>query len=228
MARDERLHALAPDAFVLRDVMLDLSEGWVTPRIRAAVYDGYYEAPEVQIIEETMRPGDRVLDIGCGIGFVATLASRIVGGHVRCYDANPAMTAAARGTLERNGADATLINAVLQQRPASETAAFYVREEFSTSSLAPDSDATEISVPVLDIGREITEHAATYLVVDIEGGETDLLLGEISGSVRKICVECHPQVTPPRSVTAMLTSLLSQDFSLSLEHSRPPVLYFER
>lgn len=64
-----------------------------------------------------MQPGDRVTEIGCGVGFVGTIASRIAGHGVRPRDANPAMVAAARRTIERNGASATVATAVLQHRP---------------------------------------------------------------------------------------------------------------
>lgn len=224
---NEHLRRLAPRDFELRGVRLDLSEGWATPSLRGTIYDRCYEDLEAQIVEATMRPSDRVLEIGCGLGFVSTIVSRIAG-DVRSYDANPAMVAVARRTIARNGASATVVTAVLQRNPAAETTAFYVHDDFWTSSLVPNAQATEIAVPVLDVAREITEHDASYLVVDIEGGETDLLLGQLPACVRKVCVECHPAVSAPAAITAMLISLLSQGFALSLDHSRPPVLYFER
>jgi FkbM family methyltransferase len=191
------------------------------------IYDELYEEREAEIVEATMCPSDRVIEAGCGIGFMATIAARIAE-DVQCYDANPAMVEAARRTIARNGVAATVVTAVLERSPTSEKAAFYVDEQFWTSSLAPNARATEISVPVLDVVREIYEHRTSYLVVDIEGGETDLLTGPLPGCVRKVCVECHPAVSPPAAMTAMLSSLLSQGFALSLDHSLPPVLYFVR
>jgi FkbM family methyltransferase len=214
--------------FTLRGVRLDLSEPWVTPRLREAICDGSYEKPEAQIIEATLKPTDRVLEIGCGVGFIATLASRIVGDAVRCYDANPAMVAATRRTLVRNGASAIVTAAVLKRRPTIETVPFYVREDFWVSSLAPGEPAAEIRVAVRDLDQEINDHAATYLVIDIEGGETDLLTGAVPASVRGLCVECHPHLCDPADTAAMLASLASQNFALSLEHTNPPVHYFER
>jgi FkbM family methyltransferase len=225
---NERLRRLAPRDFELRGVRLDLTEGWATPTLCGTIYDRCYEDREARIVEATIRPSDRVLEIGCGVGFLATVASRIVGDAVRCYDADPAMVTAARRTIERNGASATITAAVLQPSPVAETISFYVHDDFWASSLVPDPEATEISVPVLDLAREITEQAASYLLIDIEGGETDLLLDPLPACVRKLCVECHPTVSSPAAITAMLVSVLSQDFALSLEHSRPPVLYFER
>jgi FkbM family methyltransferase len=175
-----------------------------------------------------MQRSDRVLEIGCGIGFLGTIASRIVGGTVRCYDANPAMSAAACRTIERNGAVATVINAVLEHKPSASTTVFYVHEDFWSSSLTPKPGTTAISVPVLDVAREITKHDASYLIVDIEGGETDLLRERLPACVGSLCVECHPNTSGPDDITTMMISLFSQGFTLDLERSRPPVLYFAR
>jgi FkbM family methyltransferase len=225
---NEPLHARAPDDFELRGVRLKLAGDWATPLLRAAIYDGYYEAREAQILQSTMRPDDRVLEIGCGIGFLATIASQMAGDQVYGYEANPAMVAVAQETLERNGATGTVTTGLMARNPTADTATFYVHRDFWTSSLVPDPEAAPISVPVLDFAREVSAHDASYLLVDIEGGETELLLGDIPPCVRKLCVECHPAVSRRSAVKAMLVSLLSGDFSLDLVHSTPPVLYFER
>jgi FkbM family methyltransferase len=209
----------------LRGVTLRLDAKWATPALREAVFAGNYEAFEAEIVQATMGPEDRVVEVGCGIGFIGTLASRIVGDAVHCYDANPDIAAIARETFDRNRVGATVTTAVLQHKPAAPTVQFHITENFCTSSLVPTPGSRPVSVPLLDVGAAITAHAATYLIVDIEGAETDLLLPPLPGSVRKLCVECHPAVVRPEP---MLASLLAQGFALSFEHSRPPVLYLER
>jgi FkbM family methyltransferase len=220
-----RLHRAAPDDFKLRGVRLDLAATWVTPGLRAGIYDGNYEAFEAEIIDATMTSDDRVLEIGCGIGFIASLAARVVGDAVRCYDANPAIAAAARETIGRNGGTATVVTGVLQHNPEADATSFYVTENFTTSSLVPIPGATAVTVPVLDAATEIAVHRTSYLIVDIEGAETELLREPLPACVRKVCVECHPSVSRPE---AMLGSLFDQGFTLSFEHSRPPVLYLSR
>lgn len=212
----------------LRGVRINLAEAWVSPNLLDVLQAGLYEAPEADIIEATMAPTDRVLEIGCGIGFIATIASRIVRGNVRCYDANPAMVAAARRTLRRNGNDAVVTNAVLQYQPIANAGRFYVHSDFWTSSTAYDPAATQISVPVMSLEQEIDSHEASYLIIDIEGDESALLAGRLPSCVRKLCVECHPMMLSPAAVTGVVASLLSQGFLLRLEHCRSPVLYFER
>lgn len=82
-----------------------------------------------------------------------------------------------------------------------------------------------VEIPVLDFAEAC--EGASYLIVDIEGGEVDLLAGELPG-VRAICVECHPRVVTPQAITAMLASLFQQGFALDLALSQGPVLYLQR
>jgi FkbM family methyltransferase len=220
-----RLSRIAPNAFTLRGVELDLTAAWVTPALRAAIYARNYEAFEAEIIQATMTPDDRVVEVGCGSGFIAAIASGIAGEAVRCYDANPAMAAAARETLARNGSRATVVTGVLQHNPVADAVSFHVTENFCTSSLVPVPGSTEVRVPLLDAATEFAAAEVSYLIVDIEGGEADLLLPPLPSSVRKICVECHPAISPPG---AMLASLLAQGFQLSFHHTKLPVLYLER
>ena len=45
----------------------------ITPAIREAILAGRFEAEEASQIPQIVRPGDRVLEIGAGIGFISTL-----------------------------------------------------------------------------------------------------------------------------------------------------------
>ena len=225
--RRHRVHRRPPASVVIRGVQLALSGAWATAAVRTALCDGTYEASEAAIVSATVAADDRVLDIGCGAGFVSALASRR-GATVYGYEANPAMIAVARQTLSANGQTGEVINAVLQVAPRATEVTFYVREDFTTSNLVRTQDATGVQVQVLDFEAEILSRRATYLVIDIEGAETDLLLAQIPACVRKLCVECHPAVTGQSALSAMIAALLRQNFVMDVATSRLPVLYFER
>jgi SAM-dependent methyltransferase len=66
-----------------------------------------------------LRPGEAVLDVGCGTGTVALLAKTQVGseGRVDGVDASAAMTAHATAKAQRKGLDVRFLNATAQQLP---------------------------------------------------------------------------------------------------------------
>lgn len=226
LSAQRRINALAPDLVEPYGVEIALGD-WATPMLRRAIYDGWYEASEGEIIELTVQATDRVLEIGCGIGFLSAIASR-AGATVQAYDGNPAMVDVAGAIANRNGATVTVSLGVLQNEPTMRTVPFFVHPKFWASGLEEHADATELDVPVFDFANVVSDYQPTYLLADIEGAETDLLRAELPPCIRRVCVEYHPKSSRPEEITAMLISELSQGFVLDLDISNPPVLYLER
>lgn len=226
-ARDElvarRLFRKSPDDFVLHGVALHLG-GWATESVRDAIYRGAYEQPEREVLLASLRHDDVVVELGCGTGYMTTIAARVAS-EVRSFDANPAMVEVAIETLGRNAADADIRVGALARSPARATTQFYVRDEFAISSLQPSAAAHAIEVPTCSFMSECS--GATYLLVDIEGAEVTLLGGELPG-IRAVCVECHPKVVAAESITRMLTCMFGQGFVLDLTLSRGQVLFLSR
>ena len=66
-----------PDAFLqAAGVVIPFDPQVITPAICQAIIEGRFEAEEASQIPRIVRPGDRVLEIGAGIGFISTLLSR--------------------------------------------------------------------------------------------------------------------------------------------------------
>lgn len=166
-----------------------------------------------------------MLELGAGTGFITTVAARIAR-DVRSYEADPEMARAAAATVARNGVRATVTHGALLRSPNSSTARLYLAELFWASSLLPIDGRPSVEIPVLDF-RQACE-GASYLIVDIEGGEVELLSDTLPPSVRAICLECHPAVVSPEAMTTMLRSLFQQGFTLDLGGSEAEVLYLER
>lgn len=62
-------------------------------------------------LERTVRPGDSVLDYGCGSGILAIAAMRLGAGRARAVDIDPGALEAARYNARRNHVDVEVIDA---------------------------------------------------------------------------------------------------------------------
>jgi FkbM family methyltransferase len=216
-----------PGRVRVHGVTIAVDPGW--PRtILDKLYDGSYELSEAQVLLATLRPGDRYLELGAGIGVLTTIACRILGdGNGTAVEADPAFAEVAADTAERNGHRPAILNAALTNDGAPERR-FYVCHDFWNSSLLPSSDANETVVPARPFLAELERTRATYLLVDIEGGEAELLAPELPTSVRAVCVEVHPNRIGDDAVQRLITYLIDQGFMLDTRLLGWQVLFFVR
>ncbi|WP_159440028.1 FkbM family methyltransferase [Phaeovulum vinaykumarii] len=193
--------------FSIRGVTLDVPDDGLTGHLRKALEGGYYEAREAELLKAHLRPGDRVLELGAGAGFITTLAARSLGGaQVLAVEAGAQMVEAARANLATNGIVGTEIlwGAVVPDDFAPETVAFLCRPAFWASGIAPEGGVSGgvsgaapragriETVPALRIGALIARHAPSVIVADIEGAELDLLAGPLPDDLRLLILELHP------------------------------------
>jgi FkbM family methyltransferase len=209
------------------DVALD--DSWATPVIRSALYAGWYERAEREILRTTLTGRDIYLELGCGTGLLATMAARIVNpGAVTAVDADPQMVDVTRATLARNGVNANVLNVALLNRPATATTQFYVRAPFWQSSLDWDAAAHAVTVGVADIHDTVRQLGASYLMLDIEGGEAALLQDGLPSCVSTVCVDTHSAATGAKAQSTMIDRLIADGFALQVDRCDPPVLLFTR
>lgn len=211
--------------------------GYSAP-LQQALDEGYYEARELNVLEVTLRPGDRVLEVGTAIGAMAMAAAAIIGpAAVVTFDANPAMVADAQRNFMANGLEAIGARVgVLRNRQrwvAGETAVeFFVSRDFWYSRLfasATDADIIRVEqVPLRCLEDEIAAHAATVLVCDIEGGEADLLMGAELTGLRLIIMETHYWAGGRGRIDAMVRHVQAQGFNLNLELTAAHILVLDR
>ena len=72
--------------------------------VRSALFKGTYEDNERRLVRGLLKPGDRVLEIGTGIGLVSLVCAKICGaGNVLSYEANPQLERIIRKNYELNG-----------------------------------------------------------------------------------------------------------------------------
>lgn len=183
-------------------------------KIRNLLFKGIYEADERRLLAAICTQGDRVLEIGAGIGVIGLVAARICGtGSVVSYEANPRM----REVIEAN----YRLNAVvprIEMMPISLEGGpidFNLSDDIISSSSRERND--ERTRPVTLMSRAFAEalldHAPNLLVMDIEGYEETLLGQADLSSVEKLIVEFHPHVTGPDVVLRLQERLRDLGFA---------------
>jgi FkbM family methyltransferase len=186
-------------------VKVPFVSGIITPAIEKPMRNNRYEGGECNALRELLEPGDRVLELGAGVGLLSTVAATVEGVEVVAVEANPDLIPLIRETHRLNGVESvTLLNGVVAPR-AGDPLDFYLRADFWASSMEPDSRpfVRSVKVPSLGIGDLIAEHDPTVIVCDIEGGELGLFDRVDLSNVRLVVMEFHPKVYGRRRVDAL-------------------------
>lgn len=172
----------------------------ISPEVLMGLSSGNYEQPEVDGLSRVLRPGDRVLELGAGLGIVTAIASRAIGadGAIVTYEANPKLLQDTTTFLRKHGIDnVELRGAVLVPKAANgETREFHVSRVFAVSSLVLYAGSTShktISVPAETANDVIADFGPDVLICDIEGGEAELIPAIDATGMRAVVIEMHPK-----------------------------------
>lgn len=207
-------------------ILLPAWQPGIPPGVARQIWLGEYEDKEFDIVSRRLTSDDVVFEVGTGLGFLAAYCARVVGsGRVFTYEANPGLIPVLKEVFDRNGVHPHLSNALLGN--GNGTREFHLAKDFWSSS-AHRQGPRQITVQQLDLNTELRRLRPTFLIVDIEGGECELLAEADLSSVRKICVETHPDVLDNASLSRMLAGLIAKGFALDFTLMRKNVLFLHR
>lgn len=186
-----------------------------------AIESRQYETPESRIVRHALKPGDSVLELGTGLGFIASMCARQVGNeNVHTYEANPALEPVIRRNFRLNRVAPHLDIALLGDDVGWIT--FYVMKNFwSSSTIKRHPQAKPIQVPTKRFNDELARLRPSFLIIDIEGGERDFIHYARLDGVQKICIELHPHVIGRESVAEVEAFFISHGFHEDLTVSDP-------
>ena len=220
-------------AFELRGVRIQAPSDVITPSIAEALSTGAYEAEEARIVSRALKTGDRVLEIGSGLGFVSTLIARDERvASLVAIEADPRLAKRAASTLALNGcANAEVMNAILAPAAsAGDMAVFYQRPDFWMSSMFETDVPYDraVKVPVLPLNEMLLPRSINCIVCDIEGGEVGLLKGADMSGVDRVIVELHDHITGLSGVSELFEDMQRKGFAYDPRCSEGTVVLFRR
>ncbi len=217
----------------IRNITLRIPQAQLSPPLARALESGGYEAAEAGALLRHLRPGDRVLDLGAGAGYLSAIAATVVGGaQVTAVEAAPAMLPVLRRNLNLNGAgEARVIHGAAVADDVEETELpFQIARAFWASRLAGEEGegAEALRVPALKLGDLARELRPSVVVMDIEGGEVALCQQAWPDCVRLLILEIHPELYGPDRIKAIFDGLSRAGFTYMPWGSRGKVVVQQR
>lgn len=214
-----------------RGIRFPLVPEIITPRVFDSLNAGRYEGTEATEVEKLLMKGDRVLELGAGLGFISSLCAMSKKPEaVLSYEADPRLVPYIRQVHALNGVEHVEVRNALLTTSASPGpyGSFYIREDFWGSSLdAKQSPYIETAkVPFESFNRVVEEFRPTFVISDIEGGELDLFLHANLSGVTRVLMEIHSRVIGRRGVKRLFDAMSARDFHYDQFHSHKSVVLF--
>jgi len=162
------------------------------------------------------------------LGVVSALCAKIVGSeNVFAFEANPALEQPIRKLYAANGVSPKLEICILAAERG--TARLNVSREFYTSSTAAIDDVIEtVEVPTKSFAEVRSAIRPTFLIVDIEGGELELIRHAKLDGIRTIILELHPRIIGERGRDEVITLLRRARFRVDAAASTKSVIVHHR
>ena len=205
-------------------VLIPVIPGIFSDAITTSVRLGNYEAHEASLLNALIQPGEVILEIGAGCGFISTYcAKNPYTDKVFCVEANPNLIKAIKLTHTINAVTVTVFNEALGSEDGETD--FYLNRDFWASG-THSFLGTPIRVKTTTFQSRLDQIRPTMLIVDIEGGEEKLFESANLKGVKKIMLELHQWTIGRRGIKKVFDLLSAQDFHYDVWHSFYSVVTF--
>jgi FkbM family methyltransferase len=176
---------------------------------------GDYEQSDIEIALKHVRRGDRVLEIGAGIGITGCALATASGLAVVVVEPNPVLWPAIQRNFALNGRELILVqSAVVSSSGAPAKATLWVQSNYWWSSIEAMPDGHRIDVEAVSLGDLLERFSPTVVAIDIEGAETRLFPAAVPECVRSIFIEIHSPSIGSAETARVVTSLHASGFAL--------------
>jgi FkbM family methyltransferase len=220
--------ALHREVVELHGVVLSVPVRVVSPLVLSHLVKGNYEGRELSLLQQCLKSDDRILELGAGLGFLACFVGRA---HPDipyiAIEANPQLIPVIRENFKLNNCGIQLLHGAAAV--TNDTILFHVADDFWASSIENIAHLhTDMEVPGIDIQPIMEDLKPTLLIIDIEGGELNLVPQLNLTCVDRLLIELHPDIYGNEGSNRIIKSLLDQKFYLDVQNSGTQVFLFVR
>lgn len=185
-----------------------------------------YECEEAKIVKEKLQDADVVLELGTGIGFISTLCATKVGSKkVYTFEANENMRPIIMELFRKNKVNPNFQVAYLGNNEHG----FYPEDDFLASTdKRGRPKKTAQSVGTLNLNETIASVKPTYLIMDIEGNEYEVMRAIDFQTIIKVQFELHPHLLSREQVLEIFDVLNRNGFVQDDKIVTQKNLFFEK
>lgn len=219
--------------FEIDDVVLEIPDALLNPRLADKMAAGKYEASEARAARMRIKKDHRVLELGGGVGYISSICAQITDpANIITVEANPNTLNVIRNNLDLNDASAAkLIHAaVVNNTQDFETVAFRVGNVFWGSSIAQTDSATDkiVEVPTIGLFDLFESHRPHVVIMDIEGAEEHLFDQKWPRFIRQVILEIHPNLYGNSTIKTIVDCMSKSGMTYDPGCSRGALLSFRR
>ena len=219
--------------FEIDDVVLEIPDALLNPRLADKMAAGKYEASEARAARMRIKKDHRVLELGGGVGYISSICAQITDpANIVTVEANPNTLNVIRNNLDLNDASAAkLIHAaVVNNTQDFETVAFRVGNVFWGSSIAQTDSATDkvVEVPTIGLFDLFESHRPHVVIMDIEGAEEHLFDQKWPRFIRQVILEIHPNLYGNSTIKTIVDCMSKSGMTYDPGCSRGALLSFRR
>jgi len=189
---------------------------------------GDYELLDMELYELYLRKGERILELGGGMGLTAAFCAMKTQAQVHVVEPNADLSDIIRRQFAVNQVEKFFSIEQTCAINRSGQIPFFLHPELWRSTLFPDPTEKykKVMVETKSLQELLEEHPSEVLIVDIEGGETELFESKVPVCVKKLFVEIHAPNFPETKFCKVISEVQAQGFAL--KDFRNWMFYFER
>ena len=213
-----------------QSVRIPIDRKIMSRRVERNVAGSKYESREARAASKLFQPGDTVLELGGGLGFISTLLRlKTKVGRIVTVEANPHLIHLIRRTHALNAvADVDVRHgAVIAEQEGLRSPSISIPDFLQARPRQRAHRLSRRRGPGLDWPTLLEDVRPTAVVMDIEGGELQLLETEI-GDIRRLIVEIHPAAYGLDGMARVCNALARHGLQLKAGLSSGDVLALER
>lgn len=220
-----------PETAQLGRVRLPIVPSLLSPLIIKGIRKSWYEKDERRAIEVAVREGDRVLELGGGLGAcsaTAAITARLQ--SLTVVEANPNLLDAIRLTMSLNGVEEFKLVWGAVSTSSAETTRLQVGEHYWAAKETRSAGSDTVEVPILSPQPILSRTKPDVLICDIKGNEEGLEVADLSG-MGSFIVEFHPNSYGMATMERLDAKLAVAGFKRLTEWAvsdRPQVHHYRR